>query len=702
LSGVCAYPQVTVGPDCTAFKYDLGYTQDSVNFLIMGDDFDHGTGYNEDTYGSAKFWTEVNQIANGILATDPFKDNSNVNIFVVDDLDVDLGCTHFCLPGYDCENIDCSEDSVNWNFNACRGIQCDNYAAIDLLASKCPNANEDLPNIQKLIIFNSNKYGGIAGGEAIATTWGTSNTMLHEIGHLFGRLADEYVREGSWPYSYDHPQLNCDNDPVHPQWEPLIGLFPEVGTTYQGCEYYPGLWRGTLSSRMRDSSNEFYAINELSLCCNMEKRIGTHSDFCQQFYLPDKAFLDEFCLYVPTGSAPIENVPNSGLMPEGRLTLDNPTRYTILRDVRDNFKLTNYQRLRSRPEEDAGSDSNPDMLFKFTFQDGREIIVAKNSKFQAIGTLPPRVTDTLYPDYRWLSVNPFNLIINGHPETLEDIGIFYKNRWHRVDISEIEKPAKNLRGGGCDSCKTVCGDNQIQNPNEDGIQEQCEGNNLNGETCQSLGYSGGTLSCDSGCRYDLSGCDLVCGNGFTENVEEHVCEATITSDPDYSVKKSATPWSAAHDALLGDKAGPSMDVKLTTWYNGEGYTQIQRAFYSFSIDLSSCYNVLGANLNIRCKSIDGDNLDESSELVFLKGNQGDSVTVEDFDECIFTNQEDYLAKYKISDLEPNNYFDVDLDGEKFVNTIQNGKSFICVQPLEDFNNNLYNLATSNGPDIGLD
>ncbi len=36
--------------------------------------------------------------------------------------------------------------------------------------------------------------------------------------------------------------------------------------------------------------------------------------------------------------------------------------------------------------------------------------------------------------------------------------------------------------------------------------EQCDGSNLNGRTCQSLGYSGGTLSCSSSCAYDTSQC----------------------------------------------------------------------------------------------------------------------------------------------------------------------------------------------------
>jgi hypothetical protein len=36
--------------------------------------------------------------------------------------------------------------------------------------------------------------------------------------------------------------------------------------------------------------------------------------------------------------------------------------------------------------------------------------------------------------------------------------------------------------------------------------EQCDGTNLNGQTCTSLGYDSGTLACNSSCQYDTSNC----------------------------------------------------------------------------------------------------------------------------------------------------------------------------------------------------
>jgi len=45
-----------------------------------------------------------------------------------------------------------------------------------------------------------------------------------------------------------------------------------------------------------------------------------------------------------------------------------------------------------------------------------------------------------------------------------------------------------------------CGDSQI-----DGL-EDCEGSDLNSQTCSSLGFSGGDLACDSSCHFDIQDC----------------------------------------------------------------------------------------------------------------------------------------------------------------------------------------------------
>jgi len=61
-------------------------------------------------------------------------------------------------------------------------------------------------------------------------------------------------------------------------------------------------------------------------------------------------------------------------------------------------------------------------------------------------------------------------------------------------------------GGTGNQGTGTCGDSLIQNPNSNGINEQCDGNNFGGQTCTDLGFIGGTLRCASGCQFDKSQC----------------------------------------------------------------------------------------------------------------------------------------------------------------------------------------------------
>lgn len=61
-----------------------------------------------------------------------------------------------------------------------------------------------------------------------------------------------------------------------------------------------------------------------------------------------------------------------------------------------------------------------------------------------------------------------------------------------------------------------CGNDAI-----DSAGEQCDGGDLGGESCASLGFAGGTLGCDAGCSFDTSGCaQSLCGNGAVDAPEQ--------------------------------------------------------------------------------------------------------------------------------------------------------------------------------------
>ena len=63
----------------------------------------------------------------------------------------------------------------------------------------------------------------------------------------------------------------------------------------------------------------------------------------------------------------------------------------------------------------------------------------------------------------------------------------------------------------------VCGDNLAE------PQEDCDGTDLGGQSCESLGFWGGTLRCRETCQLDWSDCILlprICGNDIADPTEE--------------------------------------------------------------------------------------------------------------------------------------------------------------------------------------
>jgi beta-lactamase superfamily II metal-dependent hydrolase len=69
--------------------------------------------------------------------------------------------------------------------------------------------------------------------------------------------------------------------------------------------------------------------------------------------------------------------------------------------------------------------------------------------------------------------------------------------------------------------KPFCGDGAVKG------EEQCDGADLDGQSCESLGFDAGTLACDLRCGFDTSACvtlSFSCGDGVVTGYEE--CEPT--------------------------------------------------------------------------------------------------------------------------------------------------------------------------------
>jgi len=111
----------------------------------------------------------------------------------------------------------------------------------------------------------------------------------------------------------------------------------------------------------------------------------------------------------------------------------------------------------------------------------------------------------------------------------------------------------DLDTSGCHTDPAVCGDGVAED------QEVCDGPDLGGASCTSLGmgFTGGVLGCNSGCMFDTSGC-ITCGDGVVgpgevcddgNTVDDLTCSAgcTMACGPGYSECSGDTSTQCAWD-----------------------------------------------------------------------------------------------------------------------------------------------------------
>jgi hypothetical protein len=111
-----------------------------------------------------------------------------------------------------------------------------------------------------------NRYANMAFASARSAHF--AQTMLHEfVGHLIGGCGDEYDNRygeylGGGPSS---PNLDVESDPARVKWSHLIGrddgMGGDVGVFPGGGGYARGMFRPTLTSKMRVLNRPFGPVN---------------------------------------------------------------------------------------------------------------------------------------------------------------------------------------------------------------------------------------------------------------------------------------------------------------------------------------------------------------------------------------------------------------------------------------------------------
>lgn len=124
-----------------------------------------------------------------------------------------------------------------------------------------------IPYEHILVLVNSDRYGG--GGilnsyllSTIHNKW-SKPVVVHEFGHSFAGLADEYAYEteelNMYPHDVEPWEKNITTKvDFHDKWEDLIGKDPKAGF-YEGAGYDPkGVYRAYKDCRMRINETPFF------------------------------------------------------------------------------------------------------------------------------------------------------------------------------------------------------------------------------------------------------------------------------------------------------------------------------------------------------------------------------------------------------------------------------------------------------------
>lgn len=121
----------------------------------------------------------------------------------------------------------------------------------------------------RLGTVNTSKYGGCGGqwGVYSGANGAAKEVAVHEIGHSFAGLADEYFyTDDNWTGG-EFSQWNVTNDPNSGKWDRWLGYVDpdsDIGEIayYEGGRYNAtGVWRPSDNSKMRALNRPFDAIS---------------------------------------------------------------------------------------------------------------------------------------------------------------------------------------------------------------------------------------------------------------------------------------------------------------------------------------------------------------------------------------------------------------------------------------------------------
>lgn len=206
--------------------------------------------------------TNVQNLTNYLFNITPFKEYKNYfNVFAVRVPSTQSGADHPATASDEGSSGGQPVLTVNTYFNSTfdyasihRLLVCTNYSAVNSVLS----ANFPLYD-QTMILVNSPYYGGSGGANATSSLNTSSyEVLVHETGHSFAGLADEYYAGDS--YAGEKANMTTQTNPALVKWKNWIG-YNSVGIYQHCCGGNSALWyRPHNNCKMRALNNPFCPV----------------------------------------------------------------------------------------------------------------------------------------------------------------------------------------------------------------------------------------------------------------------------------------------------------------------------------------------------------------------------------------------------------------------------------------------------------
>lgn len=138
----------------------------------------------------------------------------------------------------------------------------------------------------RMVTVNSSLYGGSGGSYAVFAGGNSyaGELALHESGHSFAGLADEYGGGGTYS-GYEPGEPNVTADPNVSKWSAWVGYddpdnsLSPVGA-YEGARYYNyGIYRPTDTSKMRSLGQPFNAVSREEIIHTIYSHVNPLDDW---------------------------------------------------------------------------------------------------------------------------------------------------------------------------------------------------------------------------------------------------------------------------------------------------------------------------------------------------------------------------------------------------------------------------------------